>query len=288
LPDYDIEDVLFRDGGMTVPLSVLRLDKPDRVAGGNKSFKLRHNIAAFREGGYEAILSFGGPYSNHIAALAAVGRQSGIPVIGLIREGGPAGLSSVTLRRAAAQGMRLQVISRSEYRRIRESNDYSGLYQRFGHVWVIPEGGSNTEGIRGCGEIADLIPAEFNQVALAVGTGATLCGLRSVLPMDTRLLGVKVVEARQEQFIERRLGKQVTGQNGMLLQGDFVFGGYARPSPVLEEFLTRWYDQTGILSEPVYTGRLFYALVSLYCNGFFEKGSRVLAIHSGGLQYLSD
>lgn len=184
--------------------------------------------------------------------------------------------------------MRLHVISRSEYRRYRESDDYTELYERFGRVWVIPEGGSNAEGICGCREIAHHIPAEFNQVAVAVGTGATFCGLRSALAMDTALLGIKVVEARQEKFIERCLGKEPSAQSGMLLSGDFVFGGYARPTPVLDGFLARWHDQTGIPLEPVYTGRLFYALVSLYVDGFFEKGSRLLAIHSGGLQYLGD
>ena len=285
---YDIEEVVFRTGSLAVPLSILRLDKPDRVAGGNKSFKLRHNIDAFREGGYEAILSFGGPYSNHIAALAAIGRQSGIPVIGLIREGGGSESGSVTLRRAAAQGMRLQVISRSEYRRYRDSDDYSELVERFGRVWVIPEGGCNAEGIKGCSEIAHYIPCDFDQVAIAVGTGATFCGLRSALSRQTSLLGVKVVEARQERFIERRLGKAVSEENGMVLNGDFTFGGYARPSKILDEFVERWQDQTGIPAEPVYTGRLFHALVSLFLMGYFKKGSRILAIHSGGMQYLAD
>jgi len=286
--DYGIEEVAFRTDGITVPLSVLRLDKPDPVAGGNKSFKLRHNIDAFLRGGYEAILTFGGSYSNHIAALAAVGERKGIPVIGLIRDGDEQSRNSITLRRAARQGMRLHFISRSDYRRYRETENYHDLYEKFGRVWVVPEGGGNLQGIAGCGEMAAHIPGDFNLIALAVGTGATFCGLRKALPAQTALLGIKVLEANQERFIERQLGSGIAGSPRITLNGDFTMGGYARPSSALDGFLSKWREQTGIPVEPVYTGRLFYALVSLYLSGFFQADRRILAIHSGGMQYLGD
>ncbi len=266
-------------------LSVLRLDLIHSLSGGNKWFKLKENIKKFYQGNYSGILSFGGAYSNHIAALADVCHALKIPVTGVIRGEEVPGLNT-TLSRARAAGMHLKFVSRDAYRRYRNPEAWPSLYHEFGNVLIIPEGGSNVEGIEGCREIAKYIPDHFSHVALAVGTGATLCGLASGLYGRAKLIGIKVVDARQEELIFSPSGHQGWKGNNIVFSNEFVFGGYAKKNHALDIFVNNWNSNNSVLIEPVYTGRLFYGIKTMLEAGYFASSNDILLIHTGGRQYL--
>ncbi|MFM9056123.1 MAG: 1-aminocyclopropane-1-carboxylate deaminase/D-cysteine desulfhydrase [Bacteroidota bacterium] len=268
-----------RGSGPTYTLSWLRLDKSDPITGGNKWFKLKHNLKAYHAGSFDGILSFGGPYSNNLAALAECCRREGVPCIGIVRET-EAGTNTITLQRAAQSGMRIEVVSRSEYRSLRNMDHQPSLIERFGNMFLIPEGGSNPEGVLGCSSISKYIPSDFTHVALAVGTGCTLCGIDRSLPSEQRLLGVKVLEARQEfQPLCVGLSERVSWESG------FTFGGYARTDQALLDLVSDWnvrFPQIPV--EPVYTGKLLFGVLSLMERGELGGDGQVLLCHTGGMQ----
>lgn len=221
-PHLAVTDNVVFDGQT---FAVLRLDKIHPVTGGNKWYKLSKNLEKYREGGYAGILSFGGPFSNHIAALAAACKAEEIPAVGIIR-GEENQLNNLTLTRAAADGMQLRFVPRSEYRLLRDPVYQEMLLQDFRDFMIIPEGGSNAEGVAGCERIADLVGDKFTDVMVAVGTGATFAGIRRVLPEQVRLYGVKVLEAKQELLV----GKYAGVDCDAFLLPEYTFGGYARPA----------------------------------------------------------
>ena len=263
--------------------SVLRLDKIHPITGGNKWFKLVKNIAKFRAGGYEGILSFGGPFSNHIAALAAVCNEENIPCVGIIR-GEEEQATNSTLSRTMKDGMKLKFVSRTIYRQLRDPAYREMFFHDTGNYLIIPEGGSNDDGVEGCGMIAEAIDERFTDVMVAVGTGATFAGIRKNLSPTQRLWGIKVVDARQELLIEKYTGLV----NELSLSGDYIFGGYARKAEPLQQFVDRWNREVPVPIEPIYTGRLFYAANDMLRKGVLGENPRLLVIHSGGLQYLGD
>jgi 1-aminocyclopropane-1-carboxylate deaminase len=266
-------------------ISVLRLDTIHPLTGGNKWFKLKENLEQFYSGNYSAILSFGGAFSNHIAALADAGHQLGIPVIGIIR-GEESAAQNPTLSRARAAGMKLVFVSRESYRRYRYPAEWSVLYEEFGDVLIVPEGGSNAAGVEGCKSIAGCIPEQFTDIALAVGTGATLTGLALGLKGRSKVMGLKVLEAKQENFIFSYPGISELPDGSLYLENRFTMGGYAVIHPDIEQFVNQWNKRYAIPIEPIYTGRLFYGIKALFEEGFFSEKSEVLVIHTGGRQYL--
>lgn len=264
---------------------VLRLDLIHPVTGGNKWFKLEKNIAHFRQGSFKGIMSFGGAYSNHIAALADAGNRLGIPTLGMIR-GEEAARENVTLSRARTAGMKLHFVSREEYRQYRSVDAAEKLMEQFGNWYVIPEGGSNAAGVEGCIAIADLIPASVTDVLLPVGTGATFAGVALGLHGRCNLLGVKVLEAKQEDFIFDFPGLDLLEKSKISLTNQFTFGGYAKKSNELDIFVNQWNEENEILIEPVYSGRLFFAVRALIDKGFFDEEAEIMLLHTGGRQYL--
>lgn len=272
-----------------VEVAVLRLDKLGGDAPGNKSFKLKHNIAAAQADGYRRVLSFGGPWSNHLHALSALAPKNGLESIAVVRGHRPAKLSD-TLQDCEGNGMRLHFVSREQYRRRYEDDFHCELQQVFGDCFVIPEGGANELGVSGCAEIGELIrtsgAGNWDCIAMACGTGGTLAGLANGLPASS-LLGVSVLKgdlelhARITGFLDR------PGQIGDIdLWHNYHFGGYAKLKRELAEFCRNFTAQSGIPVEPVYTGKCFYAVCDAIKRDCFPAGSRVLMIHTDGLQGL--
>ncbi len=273
--------VHFTYGEVAFRFSVLRLDMIHPVYGGNKLFKLVQNVSDYSAGAYDGILSFGGAYSNHIAALAGIGQQLAIPTVGIIR-GEASSIGNQTLSRAAESGMRLEFVDREEYRRLRASGNTTELQRRYGNFLFVPEGGSNPSGIAGCCRIADYVPKNTKEVVMAVGTGATCVGLRQGLSPDKRIWGLKVLEASQENLWHD------DPQSGIGWIDRFTFGGYAKSTAELDVFVQEWNRQTDIWIEPVYTGKLFFGVIRLMEEGLLPFGEKTLVIHTGGLQYLMD
>lgn len=258
---------------------------------GNKARKLKYNLAAARQQGHRKLLTFGGAYSNHIAAVAAAGRLYGLQTIGLIRGDGPAPGTALnpTLAQAAANGMALHYLDRTAYRRRAEPEFIAGQLTRFGPAYVLPEGGTNTLALPGCAELVAEIRQQvaFDALAVAVGTGGTLAGLLTGLAKPEQAIGVAAL--KNGGFLRDdvdALTQAATGHTytNYTVQTDYHFGGYAKYSAALLDFIAQFRQRHGVLLDPIYTGKLLFGVLDLIADGFFAPRSTVVAIHTGGQQ----
>jgi 1-aminocyclopropane-1-carboxylate deaminase len=202
-----------------------------------------------------------------------------IACTGIIRGEQPAVLSH-TLREAAAKGMDLQFISREAYRR-KNSTDWATLYP---DAYVIPEGGNNALGVQGCEEILSLADTKsFTHIACAAGTGTTFAGLINSALLTQQLQGYVVLKgaAYLEDEIKALLAPPLPHWQ---LIHDYHGGGYAKVTPALTGFIDEFYRETHIPLDIVYTGKLLWGFCQEVQKGNFPDGSRVLLIHTGGLQ----
>jgi 1-aminocyclopropane-1-carboxylate deaminase len=244
-----------------VHIRVLREYENNPVVAGNKWWKLKLNLEQARKEGHNTLLTFGGAYSNHIYATAAAAKAEGFKSIGIIRG---EEVDNQVLGFARSQGMQLRFISREEYRRKTEMN--------FEGVFVIPEGGTNQYAIEACAEWGrKLLNLSFDRLYLAVGTGGTMKGLTMGMQGQREVVGVPVL-------------KNFTGGN--LLEG-YHHGGYAKAPADLIEFCVMFKDNYNIVIEPVYTGKLFWAVFDQIKKGLIKKGTTILVIHTGGIQTLN-
>jgi len=270
-------------------VSLLRLDLTGGLAPGNKHFKLQGNVAAARRQGVRRLVSFGGAWSNHLHALAAVGAEQGFATVGIVR-GDEQVADSAMLADARNWGMDIVRVSRAEYRRRHQPEYLQHLARRFAPCLVIPEGGGNREGALGCMDIAALLREQapgIRQVLLPVGTGTTLAGVAAGLGRDYQLYGVAALKGADD--LDRRVASTLAQLGAgeladwRILQDDHC-GGFARVSPGLREFILAFEGSQGIPLEPVYTGKMLYALYRRLQRGEWDPGEPRLAIHTGGLQ----
>ena len=277
-----------------VSVNVLRLDQCHPLLSGNKWYKLKYNLLEFQEQPDLPIVSFGGAYSNHLYALAAAGKLLGMRTIGVVRGEMPEPLNPV-LEFTQEQGMSLWPISRSDYRRKQDADFLDDLRSRFGDFHLLPEGGSNSLAIQGCEEIASLLSWQKDDakrlVVLCCGTGTTMAGLISGMSKvesesATKVLGISVLKG--EGYLQSEISEQLQ-TSGCATAIDWRVddahhcGGYARSNPALQSFLSEFAEFSDLPLEPVYTGKLFYALFDLIEKGVISAGTEVLAIHSGGI-----
>ncbi len=278
--------VLRRHG---VRLLVKRDDLVHPVAGGNKWRKLKHNLAEFRASGKTVLVTFGGAWSNHVAATAYAGFRYGIRTAAVIRGERPPN-PSVTLRRAAGQGMELFFVDRATYRdKERSLEPVVASYGREA-LFVVPEGGANRAGWRGCLDIVPEIDEPFDALFCPCGTGTTLAGLTATT--DRRVFGICVlgdaagIRSRMDGFLKDDGCPVPDGASRFRMEEAYTFGGYACTTPELEAFVSDFTALTGVPAEPVYSGKMFYALMDLVAKGRFATGATLVALHTGGMQYL--
>ncbi len=255
---------------------VLRLDKCDPVVSGNKWFKLRFYLEEAIKSNKKTIVTYGGPWSNHLVATAAASKKMGLKSLGYVRGEKPA-LFSHTLNSALSLGMELQFLSRDAYA------THSRKVELQTTNYVIPEGGYGMLGAKGASTITDLFnEEEFTHVLAAVGTGTMLAGIANALK-NTTLIGIPVLKGKEA--LEKEVSSLLTEVScpWSMLEG-FEWGGYAKHPAQLLEYMNQLYNSTKIPTDIVYTSKLFYAVEQLATNNFFKKGSRLLLIHSGGLQ----
>lgn len=234
-----------------------------------------------RASGRDTLLTFGGAHSNHIHAVAAAGRTHGFRTIGIIRGDELAGTAlNPTLADAREAGMELVFVSRDAYRRKQDPGYLKELQKDFGPCFILPEGGTNDRAIRGCAEILDPEDAVFDVVCCPVGTGGTLAGLALGATPGQQVRGYSVLKAAA---LEQSLGKTIPGTHWGV-SGDYHFGGYARMDAALVGFINRFRADTGVPLDPVYTGKMMFGILDEAARGIFPQGSRILAIHTGGLQ----
>ncbi|PJJ48686.1 1-aminocyclopropane-1-carboxylate deaminase/D-cysteine desulfhydrase [Hymenobacter chitinivorans] len=255
---------------------------------GNKWRKLKYNLQEARSQGHDTLLTFGGAFSNHIAAVAAAGRLLGFRTIGLIR-GEETGPLNPTLARAVADGMHLRYLDRETYRRQHEPAVLAELLAQTGPAYVLPEGGTNALALPGCAELVTELAAQtsFDFLAVACGTGGTLAGLLTGLAGQRAALGVAAL--KNGGFLSGEINELTQAATGHTyhnyqLLTDYHCGGYARFSAELLTFIHDFQTRHGVLLDPIYTGKLLYALVDQIRQGRFPAGSTVVAVHTGGLQ----
>lgn len=286
-PLQGIDDPLLQARGVT--LKVLRLDLVHPLISGNKWFKLKHNLALALSQGHDTVLSYGGAYSNHLVALAAAAKLSGLRSIGVVR-GEVSDTSNQALRFMRAQAMELHPVSRGAYRLKEEDGFKQALHDQFGRYFDIPEGGGNALGLLGTAEISRFLTFQSKggsqHVLVACGTAATLAGILSSLAPGPQVLGVSVLKGDDTLSSQVSQWLQDAGRNdpcAWSINHDFHCGGYAKKTPELLRFMTQFSANTGIPLEPVYTGKMLLAFYSLLERGYFPEGSEVIAIHTGGL-----
>ncbi|MCW5316033.1 pyridoxal-phosphate dependent enzyme [Nostoc sp. KVJ3] len=282
-----------------VDLYVLRLDLMHPWVNGNKWFKLKYNLLEAKQKNFTTLLTFGGAYSNHIYATAAAGNLFGFRTIGVIRGEERLPLNP-TLSFAVKQGMQLVYLNRDMYRQRNTSALEEYLQQHFDEVFIIPEGGSNLNGVRGCMEIiGDAMPTAgyayaFDHICVACGTATTLAGIALSLYKGQRAIAFPVLKngAFLAQEIESLLTNYLasdlpTPSNypaSWELMCDYHFGGYAKVNDELLMFSQQFTEEHGVPLDYVYTAKMFYGVMDLLKQGFFGKGDSLLLVHTGGLQ----
>ncbi|MBE9199705.1 MULTISPECIES: pyridoxal-phosphate dependent enzyme [unclassified Nodularia (in: cyanobacteria)] len=285
-----IDNEITRRAG--VELSVLRLDSMHPLVNGNKWYKLKYNLLEAKQQNLTTLLTFGGAYSNHIFATAAAGNLFGFRTIGVIRGEERLPLNP-TLNFAVQQGMQLVYLNRETYRQKHTRELQENLKQRFGNVFIIPEGGSNLNGVRGCTEIVSDVGA-FDTICLACGTGTTLAGIALSLHQGQRVIGFPVL--KKGEFLAQEIGNLLRNylDSGLpapnyssapwKLFCDYHFGGYAKVNEQLLIFSQEFEQEQGIPLDYVYTAKMFAGVMDLLKGGIFPKGDRLLLVHTGGLQ----
>lgn len=268
-------------GNAGITLDVLRLDRIDPVISGNKWFKLQYYLAGALAAGKKNLITFGGPYSNHIIATACAAAKAGLSSTGIIRGERPARLSH-TLQDALHWGMQLVFIPREQYRQKNSQAFIEQLLHEYADAAVIPEGGGGELGVKGAAGIME-IPGltAYTHLLCAVGTGTLLSGLALAAAPHQQVTGISVLKGFGNQY-PATLPETAWKNTG--IAGNYHFGGYAKKNGILIDFMNDWYLQTGIPSDFVYTGKLFFGVMDLIAKGYFPEKSRLLAIHSGGLQ----
>jgi 1-aminocyclopropane-1-carboxylate deaminase len=261
---------------------VLRLDLVHPVISGNKWFKLKGYINDAVQQQKKILITFGGAWSNHLVATAAAAAVCGLKSVGIVRGEQPPVLSA-TLTDAQSYGMQLIYINRDDYRHKRIPSEQLQHFDE-NDLYFINEGGYGVKGMEAAADILPLAGKNYTHILAAVGTGTTLAGIAfSALPHQ-QVIGISVMKNNLslDSEVNNLLPPLKHAQVHIL--HDYHFGGYAKSTTELFHFMNDWYLQTNIPSDFVYTGKLFYAYHHLLHNNYFPEGSKVLLIHSGGLQ----
>jgi 1-aminocyclopropane-1-carboxylate deaminase len=249
---------------------------------GNKFRKLKYNIQDFRKSECKGILTFGGAFSNHIAATAVAGNILGFKTLGIIR-----GLelaknieNNPTLKYANENGMKLEFISRVDYRKKNQNGFIKSLLRKHPEYYIIPEGGTNDLAVKGCEEILCENDFDFDIICCSVGTGGTISGIINASNPSQKILGFPALKSSS---IHKDICKFVKQSNWKLI-GDYHFGGYAKVNTELIEFMNDFKSKFKITLDPVYTAKMVYGVFDLIKKKVISNDDKVLVIHTGGLQ----
>ena len=265
-----------------VTLVIKREDLLHPFISGNKYRKLKYNLLATNKMGCHTILTFGGAFSNHIAATAYAAKEKKFSSIGIIRgeELKETWRQNTTLLKAHEDGMVFKFVSRDEYRKKEESGFLDDLRKEFGDFYLVPEGGTNKLAIKGCTEILGSGDEQFDFICTSVGTGGTVAGLINSSFSHQKVLGFSSLKG---DFLKDDI-KKIANNNRWEVISEYHFGGYAKISQELIHFINDFKVQTDIPLDPIYTGKMMFGLLDMVKHDTFAKGTKILAIHTGGLQ----
>lgn len=267
-----------------IEVYVKREDVLHSEISGNKFRKLKYNLLEAKKLGYTKLLTFGGAYSNHIAAVAAAGNEFGFKTIGIIRgdELHNKYLQNPTLNQAAKKGMQFKFVTRTQYRNKTDVNFIDDLKTEFGAFYLIPEGGTNEFAVKGCQEILTETDFMFDYICCAVGTGGTIAGIINSLKPHQQAIGFPALKG---DFLQNEI-KKFTNNNQWKLVTNYDFGGYAKINDQLKQFMKQFFEKNLISLDPIYTSKMFFGVIDLISKGYFKPNSKIVLIHSGGLQGL--
>ena len=280
-PIHEIIDDLLVE--KEIKLFIKRDDMIHPHISGNKWRKMKYNLQAASD--TETLLTFGGAYSNHIAATAAAGYEYGIKTIGVIRGEEHLPLND-TLKLSTEHGMKLHYVDRTTYKKRYQPELWQDLKALFGECFIIPEGGANLLGVQGCMEILDEVDIDYDIVCSACGTGSTLAGIIASMEISKKAIGFPAL--KNSAFIADEIRKFLTDEQlkgkEWYIETAYHFGGYARYQPELIDFIRKIKKISNIQLDPIYTGKMMYGIYDLIKTGKIKRGTIILAIHTGGLQ----
>lgn len=276
---------IYWDAKRCISIDVKREDQIHPIVSGNKFRKLKYNIEHALSEGHQTLLTYGGAYSNHIAATAAGAKICGIKSIGVIRgeeiqdklyknpQHNP------TLAYAKEQGMYLHFLTRDSYQKKDTISEIDKLTNKFGSFYRIPEGGTNSLAVKGCEEILDSDDKKYDIICCCVGTGGTIAGIINTTKNHQKVYGFSALKNHEHDEIKN----WAKGDNWQIFQ-DHKFGGYAKTNSDLITFINSFYRCTKIKLDPIYTGKMLFQLFEMINQKHFSENTNILAIHSGGLQ----
>jgi 1-aminocyclopropane-1-carboxylate deaminase/D-cysteine desulfhydrase-like pyridoxal-dependent ACC family enzyme len=276
-----LESAILSNAGIS--LRMWREDLNHPFISGNKWWKLKYNLETARKEGHTQVLTFGGAYSNHLYATAAAAHELGFKSIGIVRGEETLPLNA-TLVFCKSKGMHLHYISRGQYREKDSEAFIQWLRKEFGEFYLIPEGGTNAHAIKGCEEWAHRIREveDFDYLCLPVGTAGTMAGMVNVLT-DKSIIGFSSLKGGD--FLKEKMKQWLTHDiNNWQIRTEYHFGGYAKVKSDLLNFIIDFEKEYQIPIDPVYTSKMMYGVFDLIQQNTFERGSKILVVHTGGLQ----
>lgn len=279
-PILELRDSLLEEASIRLFIKCEYLNHP--LVSGNKWWKLKYNLEEASRLGHKKLLTFGGTYSNHIYATAAAAKELGFEAIGIIRGEETLPLNS-TLAFAKEKGMQLHYVTREAYRKKTEPGFKKKLTDLFGDFYLIPEGGTNELAVKGVTEFANLLSqeTEFDYLCLPVGTGGTIAGIISGLNTNRKIIGFPALKGAR--FLETEIRAYTEEENWQLMY-EYHFGGYAKSTEKLIDFINEFKSIHKIPLDPIYTAKMMFGIFDLVRKGFFETGSSIMVLHTGGLQ----
>ena len=262
-------------------VDLLRLDVIHPIVSGNKFYKLRYYIELALEKGVSTVASFGGPYSNHIVALAYTAKEAGLKSIGYIRTNTDEPMTP-SLKEAKAYGMELVYLGRTDFQSKKAAILQSSEMNT--DCYLIDEGGYGTIGAKGAATILTTQDtSHYDYIICAVGTGTMLAGIINAADAHQKIIGIPVL--KNEGSIESEINFLLEDKNRpYTLLHQFHQGGYAKTNPMMLDFMNRLWDAEKIPTDIVYTSKLLLGVEQLIKDNYFEKDASILVIHSGGLQ----
>ena len=265
-----------------ISLYIKREDLIHPFVSGNKFRKLKYNLLQAKAENHDTLLTFGGAFSNHIAAVAYAGQEQGFKTIGIIRgdELRDKISENPTLTFAQNCGMQFEFVTREQYRLKNDISFLEKLKENFSRFYHIPEGGTNALAIKGCQEILTEGDVDFDFVCCSIGTGGTISGIINTILPHQKVLGFPSLKG---DFLKDEIRNFVQNQNWELIT-DYHFGGYGKVNEELIAFINQFYNENKIPLDPIYTGKMVFGVIDLIHKNFFPAKSKILLIHTGGIQ----
>lgn len=276
-PVHQVQDTLYTLKQVNV--FIKRDDLIHPYISGNKWRKLKYILRKAKSSNRSHLITFGGAYSNHLLATACAGAKFNFKTTGIVRG---EEVTNATLLLCKLFGMELKFIDRETYKN--KQSYFQTHYSNNESAFFIDEGGACFEAVQGCAELIKELSRPYDHIFCACGTGTTAAGILNGIhehQFDTTLHAVPVL--KNGGFIKDDILQYSHSDNNLILHLDYHFGGYAKTNNDLIKFIKSISSKTGILLDPVYTGKMFYAINDLISKDYFKPGSSILAIHTGGL-----